>query len=155
MISARSAACAGRFFLPAFLVLLCLFSLVACGKKGDPEPRDASRSFSWAEVQATMAGKCLAFSGKLQGAYGNLDGVRLELSAVGGPDDCPGCPFVPREVYVFSAKDAGFNQRDGSVGFSYCPGAGQAYQWRLIGMSIYNSLPHAVSPVQTTVNTSR
>ena len=145
----------GRSLRLALFLLVCIFAVTACGKKGNPEPRDDSKSFSWVQVEGVMAGKCLAFTGKLQGAYGNLDGVRLELSAVGGPDDCPGCPFTPREVYVFSASDAGFNQRDGSVGFSYCPGKAQAYQWRLIGMSIYNSLPHAVSPVQTTVNTSQ
>ncbi len=141
--------------IASFIVALVLcLTFTACGKKGNPEPRDAGQSFSWVTVEAIMAGKCLAFSGTLQGAYGNLDGVRLELSAVGGPDDCPGCPFVPREVYVFSPADAGFNAKAGSVAFSYCPSKAEAYQWRLIGMSVYNSLPHAVSPVQTTVNTN-
>ena len=141
--------------LLAALLFSCILVTAACGKKGGPEPRDASKSFSWTEVSASMAGRCLAFTGKLQGAYGNLDELRLELSAVGGPDDCPGCPFVPREVYTYSPQDVGFNAKDGSIGFSYCPGKAEAYQWRLIGVSVYNSLPHAVSPVQTTVNTSQ
>ena len=110
----------------AALFLFRVLVTVACGKKGDPEPRDPSKSFSWAETSATMAGKCLAFTGKLQGAYGNLDEVRLELSAVGGPDDCPGCPFVPREVYTYSPQDVGFSARDGSIGFSYCSGPAPA-----------------------------
>jgi hypothetical protein len=137
-----------------FTLLACAALVFGCGKKGNPEPRDSSKAFSWEYVEAAMAGKCLAFSGKLQGAYGNLEGVRLELAPIGGEDDCPGCPFTPREVYLYNPTDAGFNDKSGTIGFSYCPGKGEGYQWRLIGISVYSSLPHAVSSVRTTINTS-
>ena len=48
------------------------------GKKGNPEPRDGRKGFAGEDIEDTMAGKCLALGGKLQGAYGNLEGVRLE-----------------------------------------------------------------------------
>jgi hypothetical protein len=133
-------------------LLFCLLLIPACGKKGPPEPRDSSKTFHWAEVNAGMAGPCLDFSGSLEGAYGNLDSVRLELSPVNGPEDCPGCPFVPREVALFSRSDAGFDPDSGKISFAYCPSPALAYRWRISGISIYTSLPHAVSPVKMTGN---
>lgn len=154
MTSTRSASRPMFHLCALFLLLACAAFVTGCGKKGPPEPRDSSKAFSWEYVEASVAGKCLAFSGKFQGAYGNLEGVRLELAPVGGDDDCPGCPFVAREVYLFNPADAGFNDKSGNVSFSYCPGKAEGYQWRLIGISVYSSLPHAVSSVRTTVNTS-
>ena len=142
----------GKTRLASFFLLCCLLLVSACGKKGPPEPRDSSKTFRWAEVNADMAGPCLGFSGSLEGAYGNLDGIRIELSPVNGPEDCPGCPFVPREIALFSPSDAGFDPRSGEIAFTYCPVPAMAYRWRLIGMSIYTSLPHAVSPVKMTGN---
>ncbi|MDR2076957.1 MAG: hypothetical protein LBP61_08535 [Desulfovibrio sp.] len=142
----------GKTGLLSLFLLCCLLILPACGKKGPPEPRDSSRTFRWAEVQAEMTGPCLGFSGSLEGAYGNLDGIRIELSPVNGPDDCPGCPFVPREIALFSPSDAGFDPRSGEIAFAYCPVPAMAYRWRLIGISVYTSLPHAVSAVKMTGN---
>lgn len=142
-------------FLTACLsvsLILCL-AMAACGKRGNPVPNDPSKTFSWKEATATMAGKCIAFAGTLEGAYGNLDAIRMEISPVGDGEDCPGCPFVPRETHMFSPLDAGFNSRDGSLGFSYCPSRGDVWQWRLIGISVYSSLPHAVSNIGTVVDT--
>ena len=153
MISTRSAFRITLRLCALFTLLVCVAFAAGCGKKGNPEPRDGSKAFSWEQVDAVMAGKCLAFSGKLQGAYGNLEGIRLELSPVGGDNDCPGCPFVPREVYLYNPTDAGFNEKSGTISFSYCPGKAEGYQWRLIGISMYSSLPHAVSSLRTTVNT--
>jgi hypothetical protein len=133
-------------------LILCLPALTACGKKGPPEPRDSSKTFRWAEVNADMNGPCLGFSGSLEGAYGNLDSVRMELAPVNGPEDCPGCPFVPRETALFSPSEADFNPGTGELAFAYCPAPAMAYRWRLIGISIYTSLPHAVSAVKMTGN---
>jgi hypothetical protein len=138
--------------MPALLLLFCLLALSACGKKDPPEPRDSSRTFRWTEVSAGMNGPCLVFSGSLEGAYANLDSVRMELAAVNGPEDCPGCPFVPREIAQFPRAEAGFDPDSGEVVFAYCPAPAMAYRWRLIGISIYTSLPHAVSGVQMTGN---
>ncbi len=133
--------------------LLCLLlpAGLGCGKRGDPEPRDQARAFSWSETEATLTGKCLTFTGTLQGAYNNLDSIRLETAPVRGPEDCPGCPFVPREIITFSPAGAGFNRNTGTITLTYCPGPAMAYRWRLIGVSVYNSLPHAVSPVRLTL----
>jgi hypothetical protein len=138
--------------LTALLFLFCLLALPSCGKKGPPEPRDSSRTFHWAELTADMTGPCLTFSGALEGAHGNLDSIRMELSPVNGPEDCPGCPFVPRETALFSRADAGFDPQTGDISFAYCPVPAMAYRWRLIGVNMYSSLPHAVSPVEMTGN---
>ena len=130
--------------------LLALVLLPGCGKKDMPVPNDPARNFSWEQVDASKSGNCLALSGKFTGAYENLDSLRLELAPVSGPEDCPGCPFVPKEILYFSRSEAGFNQDTGAIGFSYCPKPAAAYRWRLTGISIFNRLPHTVSHVGIT-----
>lgn len=127
----------------ALLILLLALSAAGCGKKGLPQPRDNSKSFTWKEVEAKPVGDCLAFTGSFDGAYENFDGIRLELAPLNSPSDCPGCPFVPKEVTEISSRDAGFNRSTGTLGFSYCPQKAKAYRWRLAGISIFNRLPHA------------
>ncbi|MDR2161891.1 MAG: hypothetical protein LBO77_07150 [Desulfovibrio sp.] len=139
-------------FLSVPVLLGCFVLTAACGKKGDPEPRDEARTFRWAEAEAAMAGPCLAFRGVLEGAFANLDGIRVEVAPVQGSENCPGCPFVPRETAQFSPRDAGFDPASGAVTFAYCPGPAPAYLWRIIGINIYTALPHAVSPVKLTGN---
>ena len=147
MVPNKYSCAAGRFFSRACLLMafaVCSLGLLhGCGKTGMPVPRDQSKNFAWDEVDAKMVGACIAFTGNFKGAYENFDGIRLELDAIAGPDDCPGCPFVPDEVTEISPKEAGFNIEDGSVAFSYCPRKAEAYRWRLAGISIYNRLPHA------------
>ena len=126
-------------------VLLCGCALLAagCGKKGFPIPKDASRNFSWQETEAKAVGNCLVFSGSFTGAYQNFDGIRLEIAPVNSPEDCPGCPFVPREVTEIAPREAGFDAKAGTVSFSYCPQPANAYRWRLAGISRFNRMPHA------------
>ena len=90
-----------------------------------------------------MAGNCIVFEGAFTGAYTYFDGIRLELAALSGPEDCPGCPFVAEEITELSPNDAGFDVAKGTVAFTYCPRKGQAYRWRLAGLSSFNRLPHA------------
>ena len=135
------------------LLCFCLFLAAACGKEGLPQPQDDSRTFSWETTSARITGQCLTFIGKLKGAYGNFNGIRLEVAQVNGPEDCPGCPFVPREILNFSPSQSGFDSDTGSITLTYCPKTAPAYRWRLIGMNAYVSLPHAVSPVKMTVVT--
>ena len=125
-------------------------ALAACGKAGLPDPGDPSKNFSWKTSTAKSIGACLAFSGTLEGAYVNVDAVRLELSPVNGPEDCPGCPFVAKETISFSPKEAGLQKNSGNFSFSYCPPKAKAFRWRLIGINMYTSLPYAVTPVQFT-----
>lgn len=127
--------------LSAFLLVLSLLN--GCGKAGMPVPRDESRSFAWESTEASMAGRCIAFTGKLSGAYRYFDGVRLEIATLNGPEDCPGCPFVPGEVTELSIRDVGFDSRDGSIAFSYCPQTANAYRWRLAAISVFSRMPHA------------
>lgn len=136
-----------RIFLP--LVLLCA-ALAACGKSGLPNPGDPTKAFNWQTYEAKTIGSCLAFSGKLEGAYSNLDAVRLELAPINDDSDCPGCPFVAKETVTFSPKEAGLERNSGAYSFSYCPSKAQAFRWRLVGINIYSSLPYAVTPVQFT-----
>ncbi|MDL2316688.1 hypothetical protein LJC59_06370 [Desulfovibrio sp. OttesenSCG-928-A18] len=129
--------------LPAVLALVMLLGLGACGKTGFPEPQDPSRSFAWKEVNAKVIGRCLAFTGSFEGAYENFGGLRLEIAGLDGPDECPGCPFVPEETNEISPREAGFDRNSGSIAFSYCPQKARAYRWRLAGISVYSRLPHA------------
>ncbi len=135
------------------LLLFCLFLASACGKEGLPQPQDASRTFSWEEVNAKPTGNCLTFTGKLTGAYDHFNGIRLETAPVNGPDDCPGCPFVPKEIVAFTPAQSGFNPDTGEIVLAYCPQPALSHRWRIIGVDVYNSLPHAVSTVRLTVMT--
>jgi hypothetical protein len=131
--------------LAAAVTLLCLLSLMAlgCGKTGLPQPNDPSKSFAWKKVEAKPIGNCLAFIGSFEGAYEYFDGMRLEIAPLNDPSDCPGCPFVPREVTELSPSEANFNPATGSLAFSYCPQKANAYRWRLAGISEFSHLPHA------------
>ncbi len=145
----RTGQCLRRLFPVLALCLLCLAA--GCGKKGMPQPADTSKSFQWKEVQAKAVGNCMAFTGSFSGAYRNFDGVRLEIAGVNGPEDCPGCPFVPKEVVELSPAEAGFDKDKGTIAFSYCPIKAKAQRWRIAGISVYNRLPHTVSLEQMLV----
>lgn len=135
-----------KLSLSVLLVAACLvtvYLLGGCGKTGYPVPPENSRAFVWKEVNAKMAGRCIAFSGSLEGAYENFDGVRVELDILSGPEDCPGCPFTAEETAEISPSKAGFSRATGTVGFSYCPQKAPAYRWRLAGISRYSRMPHA------------
>ena len=128
------------------LLPLCLIAVLnACGKTGNPTPPHSARSFTWAASNAEGVGACIDFTGSFSGAHRHFNGIRLELQALTGINDCPGCPFTPNEVVELSPKDAGFNLDDGSVAFSYCPRkSAPVYRWRMVGISEYNRMPHAV-----------
>lgn len=134
------------FRILLFLVVLC----AACGKAGLPDPGDPSKNFSWKTYTAKNIGNCLAFSGQIDGAHRNVDSVRLELSPVNGPEDCPGCPFVAGETITFTPKEAGMDKTSGTFSFSYCPTPAAAFRWRLVGVNVYSSLPYVVTPAQFT-----
>lgn len=132
--------------LALLLTILCVLASLlcaACGKTGYPQPQDRSKSFQWKEVTAKAVGDCLAFTGTFEGEYRNFDGLRLELARLDGPEDCPGCPFVPQEITELSPRESGFDRKNGSVAFSYCPQKAPAYRWRLAAISVFNRLPHA------------
>ena len=136
--------------LPGRVLVLFIFCLMtlSCGKPGMPVPKDPSRNFTWKDIIAAPVNNCISFSGTIEGAYRNLEGVRLELAPVNGPEDCPGCPFVPKEILDFTRNEVGLNMETGEFGFSYCPGKAKAYRWRLAGVNSYNRLPHALTSVQ-------
>lgn len=140
-VSRAKRLCGHVAVIPVLLALFC--GLGGCGKTGMPTPEDESRSFFWESAEATMAGRCVAFSGQLSGAYQNFDGIRLEIATLNSQDDCPGCPFVPTEVTEISVGDSGFDRKSGSIAFSYCPQPAKAYRWRLAAISVFNRMPHA------------
>ena len=135
------------------LLCLVLFSslLVACGKEGMPKPRPSLRDFAWQDVSAEKQGDCLVFTGTFEGAHQNLDQIRLELAPLDNEQNCATCPFLPREIVLFSTRQAHYDQSIGRISFSYCPQKSPAYRWRLTGLSIYSKIPHSVSPIKVTV----
>ena len=132
-----------HFFCIALLGVAILAT--GCGKTGMPKPKDGSESFEITSTEATPSKNCLTISGLVTGAFRNLDALRLEVSAINGPEDCPGCPFVPSEVEQLSRKDINLNLEDGSFGFTYCPQKAPAYRWRVAGISKYNTIPNSVT----------
>lgn len=140
-----------RTTLLAMLLAGGLLLLAACGKEGMPQPRDTAKAFTWKSVTAKESGNCIIFTGLFEGAHENLDQIRLELASVNGPEDCPECPFVPKEIVFFSKQEAGYNDSLGEIRFSYCPKKAPAYRWRLSGVSIFNSIPHSISSVRVIV----
>lgn len=134
------------------LCILCLTALVcgpaACGKTGNPKPRQTTRSFAWQEVEASPAGACLELRAVMSGVYSNLDAVLLEFADV-ADGDCPGCPFVVKEQIKVPDLNKAFNQNTGELRFSHCPRVkAKAYRLRLVGINIYDTSRHAVSPVK-------
>ena len=130
------------------LALLLVFVLSGCGKTGDPRPRLATRSFAWQEVEALSAGPCLDITAVISGVYSNLDSVLLEFADV-SDGDCPGCPFIVKEQIELRDLNKLFDQAKGELRFSHCPRVkAPAYRLRLVGVNIYDTSRHAVSPVK-------
>ena len=140
---ARRIFCGLPFIL---LVCFCLAALASCGKKGDPKPRQASRSFVWQEVSITPASGCLDVMATMSGVYTNLDSIILELAPVKGAEDCPGCPFQPTEHYKQDNLSKAFNPQSGVLHLTYCPRVkAPAYRARIVGTNVFDTSRHAVS----------
>lgn len=138
-----------RFCLLAALFALLAFSS-ACGKKGFPQPDDPEKKFSIAAVEARVEGNCLVIQAQLEGAYGNIEALRLDIEGSSLADACIPCPFVPNETEFFSRHDVTFDIQTGALSFSYCPKPAEMYRWRLSGISRYSTIPHAQSAVTVT-----
>lgn len=134
--------------LLSLLVLLALAT--ACGKKGFPQPDDPERKFTIAAVEARAEGHCLVIQAQFEGAYGNIEELRLDLEGSSLEDACLPCPFVPNETEFFSRHDVTFDIQTGALSFSYCPKPADIYRWRLSGISRFSSIPHAQSAVTVT-----
>lgn len=128
------------------MLVLCS-GLAGCGKTGTPKPRQATRSFVWQEVNVTPAGDCLDIQAIMSGVYSNLESVLLEFSDV-SDGDCPGCPFVVKEQIQVDDLNKAFNAATGELRLSHCPRVrAPAYRLRLVGINIYDTSRHAISPV--------
>jgi hypothetical protein len=127
---------------PLFL-FLALGMLLACGKKGPPVPQEQRNMFAWEETDADFSGDCLVLAGRLKGAYENASTFSLELEAT-TEGICLDCPFRPGEFLDLEPGSA----QGGLFSFQHCPAEpADAYRWRLIARSVFQSLPNAVSPV--------
>ena len=141
--------------LRSFVFAVCLLALplaAGCGKTGEPRPLDPNQSFTITNRSGKIVNNCLAIRGTLEGAYSNMDRMRLEIGPLtGGPDDCIGCPFVPQEVVFVNAGDIGLTAETGEFGFSYCPQQANGYRWRLAGINKHTTFPHSVSKEKITM----
>ncbi len=135
----------------AFIAICCLFFALAlitagCGKIGNPRPVKSQETFDFSSFSASGAGNCLVIQGAVSGNAANLEYLGLELSPVNGPEDCPGCPFNPREYAEFGASDAQLDAQSGRFAFSYCPDiSAPTYRWRLVGKNVYHGLPYVLT----------
>lgn len=134
-------------FICMLIIILVAGSLAGCGKAGPPRPPKNTRAFVWQNISADPSLLCLDVHATMSGMYSNLSAVVLELSAVSGPEDCPGCPFLTTEEHTVADLNSVFNPNTGTLHFSYCPvRTAPAYRYRLIGKNKHNTTQHAVSP---------
>lgn len=134
-----------------FLFLLSGLLLAACGKSGEPRPRQTSRSFVWQEISAAPFAGCLEIRGVMSGVYANLDSVILELAGLDGLDgqggSCASCPFTAEESVTVRDLRKVFDAARGEVHISHCPALpSSAYRLRLVGINVFDAARHAVSP---------
>ena len=132
--------------LMQIVMLLSTVFILSCGKEGMPVPPENVRNFEWKTTSARKQGDCIIFSGTFEGSHQNLKQIRLELAPV-DEENCPTCPFLPKETVFFSTKEAGYEENIGQVSFAFCPQKASAYRWRLIGLSVYSRSPNTVSPI--------
>jgi len=132
------------------VALLAASPMIAgCGKKGWPQPRDTSDSFSWVRANATPASGCIRVEAELNGNLRNIEYIALELQTAGSAEDCPTCPFNPNERVEYHPEDLGITSQQGAFSTLYCPTRkSDAYRWRLVGVNVYGTLEHATSTVR-------
>ena len=127
------------------LILLLALTAVGCGKIGNPSPAKSPDVFDFAASSAASSGNCLVIQGTISGAAANLEYMGLELAPLSGPDDCPGCPFNPRESTEFNDTDIQLDA-NGRFTFSYCPDlAAPMYRWRLVGKNVHRGMPYVLT----------
>ena len=138
------------YLLAACLIFtLTIAGLTACGKKGNPKPPGTKNTFAWVYADASIGNECLSICGRLQGDYGNLESMRLEVEPMGEVNDCIGCPFNPLETEIFYASNLNMAE-NGEFTLLYCPQQkSHIYRWRLIAVNTYHTLPNALTPVLT------
>lgn len=138
--------------LMLFSLMLSALFLAACGKAGMPVPKKTQDTFTITGAGVTVMGKCLAANGTITGAVDNFDKIMIEVDPIQSYDDCPGCPFVPREYQEFSAPAAQFDVKTGQFMLSFCPAeSAPMYRWRLVGKNVHLGLPHATTTPQVVI----
>ncbi len=121
------------------LLTAALVILTGCGLKVWPEPRAEEDRFSWKEITFSSHDTCLDIRAVLDGAWGNL--ARLDLELTPGDEDCPSCPFQASQTISF-VMDASEVKREGAVLILHCcqlP-ASTGFRCRLVGHNVYPSL---------------
>ncbi|MCC8194759.1 MAG: hypothetical protein LIP28_08965 [Deltaproteobacteria bacterium] len=148
-----------RATLYRLLPVVCLTGLLiltalcgGCGKSGMPSPKKTQDTFTITGPALSPMGDCLVARGTAQGAIRNVEYITLEISPIQSYDDCPGCPFVPRESGEFAASDIQLDPQSGQFMFSYCPAErAPMYRWRLVGRNVFRGLPFATTTPQVMV----
>lgn len=148
-------------FLVLSMIIALFLGLAACGKKGPPRPPGGEREFQWTWTRAELKNNCLSIQGGLQGNLDKFYEVILELQPSGSDNFCEGCPFLPMEREHFSRNAAMFkletdsdndtpsNMQTATVSITYCPDTpSPAYQWRMLGINVYQAMPNALTPIQ-------
>ncbi|WP_462325007.1 hypothetical protein [Desulfoplanes sp.] len=132
------------FVLAALLVALC--SSTGCGLKVWPEPRAQEDRFSWEGITATSRDTCLDINATLEGAYGNLSRVDLELAPA--DEECPSCPFQARQTISFDMDDSRITRDGPNLALVYCQlPTTTGFRWRIVGYNVHPSLQSVPSEV--------
>ena len=138
-----------RFFPPVFILTILMLTallLGGCGKSGRPSPQKTQETFTITGHSLSPMGDCLVAKGTVNGAVQNVDQLILEVAPIQSQEDCPGCPFVPRETGEFSQDDIQLDIQNGQFMFSYCPSIqAPLYRWRIVGRNAFRGLPYVTT----------
>ena len=138
-----------RFFSAVLIMtslMLAAVLLGGCGKSGMPSPRKTQETFTITEHTLSAMGDCVVAKGTASGAVKNVESIILEVAPIQSYDDCPGCPFTPRESGEFPVADIQLDPQNGQFMFSYCPSIqAPMYRWRLVGKNVFRGLPYATT----------
>ncbi len=127
-------------------ILTCLsILLIACGKKGLPEPDLIEDLFTWQNISAASIENCISVSGQLQGNVENVMSVNMEVQGL--TEACVDCSFVAEMNEVYEPQEI-FDNKSNVFQLNYCPTREyDEYRLRIVGNNKVLGLPQVTSQI--------
>lgn len=134
--------------LRAVMVFAALVVLTTgCGRKTWPEPNANIDKVRLVKVQGRQDNRCLSVYAVVGGAVQNLYSLVLEIAPV-DEENCPTCPFSPRQRYEYFPDSPEVKVRGRSIFLNHCPLSPEVtYRWRLVLKNRYGRLSDETSAV--------